>query len=569
MSGLLLAVGGAALMGCGSADDGGGGVRTEPETLAAGTSALSQTDPDDDADDPADDDLPPQAPPPTIAAGDCGVTLVATITSRPHTRTKGVATFAQPLPFKVPASIPVSAGWAKKGEVRLKYELGKGQAVTCHYDLNPPGTSFAFDHCSHKVQAGADAVADSFTLVIHGSDQDENKPPPTSSTKLQVTLVLDRADGTACDDKKGTPAACKVGVCVATVVACTSPAWSAEPDMSASRAAAAAQLTSGDVLVTGGASIDANGINFLSSCEIFSETTGAWTVTAPMAASRYGHTATRLPDGRVLVAGGASLDSTGLAALSETETFDPSTLAWTVSAPMPIATYFHAATLMKDGDVLVVGAEASSGAVDALVYSTAAGTWSAVAAPANLGGMFGSLVSLNDGRVLAVGGVTSSGLPGTTSLFDPAGGTWVATAAIPSARFGVGAALLPNGSVLVAGGEDASGTSLNDAFVYDVASDAWSAAGTMSTARALPAVGVLPGGGVAIAGGLTSQLAGSLSGADYYLAGTWTAVPSSVSAAYATAVPLPSGALLFAGGLSISSSGQTSLATAQRFGCAP
>lgn len=71
---------------------------------------------------------------------------------------------------------------------------------------------------------------------------------------------------------------------------------------------------------------------------------------------RYEHTATRLLNGKVLVAGGASGISTPLASA---ELFDPATGTWTPTGSLAAARVRHTATLLPDGRVLVIGGNQS------------------------------------------------------------------------------------------------------------------------------------------------------------------------------------------------------------------
>lgn len=69
------------------------------------------------------------------------------------------------------------------------------------------------------------------------------------------------------------------------------------------------------------------------------------------------HTATRLSDGRVLVAGGRgrSRNLSMNPVLSSTEIYNPETGLWTPANPMAQARSNHTATLLADGRVLVLG----------------------------------------------------------------------------------------------------------------------------------------------------------------------------------------------------------------------
>jgi len=81
-------------------------------------------------------------------------------------------------------------------------------------------------------------------------------------------------------------------------------------------------LPDGKVLVAGGYNS-----SYLSSAELYNPSNGTWTATGSMAAARGSHTATLLPDGRVLVAG----DYNGSSYLSSAELYDPSNGTWTAT----------------------------------------------------------------------------------------------------------------------------------------------------------------------------------------------------------------------------------------------
>ena len=70
-----------------------------------------------------------------------------------------------------------------------------------------------------------------------------------------------------------------------------------------------------------------------------------------MLVERRGHTATRLADGRVLIAGGEN----GSGTLNETEIYDPAAGTFSAAANMTTARADHSATLLADGRVLIAG----------------------------------------------------------------------------------------------------------------------------------------------------------------------------------------------------------------------
>jgi hypothetical protein len=73
---------------------------------------------------------------------------------------------------------------------------------------------------------------------------------------------------------------------------------------------------------------------------------------------RYGHTATLLRNGLVLVSGGRT---TGAAILATAELYDPNSGAFSPAGSMTTGRYGHTATPLLDGRVVIVGGQDSSG----------------------------------------------------------------------------------------------------------------------------------------------------------------------------------------------------------------
>ncbi len=76
-----------------------------------------------------------------------------------------------------------------------------------------------------------------------------------------------------------------------------------------------------------------------------------WIPTGYLALQRASHTATLLPAGTVLAAGGYN----HRAGLTSAELYDPGTARWCTTGSMRHARSYHTATLLGDGSVLVVG----------------------------------------------------------------------------------------------------------------------------------------------------------------------------------------------------------------------
>jgi hypothetical protein len=169
----------------------------------------------------------------------------------------------------------------------------------------------------------------------------------------------------------------------------------------------ATRLPDGRVLVVGGRGIE--GTVELDSVELYEPKSGRWSLGPPLSVGRSGHTATLLPDGRVLIAGGtiyeASSEGGRFIAVATVELFDPKANQWKPGAPMHQARNWHTATLLEDGRVLVVGGarEQKSHLASAEYYQPSDDAW--VSAPSlSQSRCLHQAVRLTDGSVLVVGG---------------------------------------------------------------------------------------------------------------------------------------------------------------------
>ena len=261
----------------------------------------------------------------------------------------------------------------------------------------------------------------------------------------------------------------------------------------------ATSLQDGKVLVAGGQEYDWLFPSTRASAELYDPVTGKWTQTGSLKYDRYGHTATLLQDGRVLVAGGADQISSNASA----EIYDPKTGKWTQTGSLNYARYFHTATLLQDGKVLVAGGMSSKvDRASAELYDPATGKWTQT----------GSLkyerdshtaTLLQDGRVLVAGGDDGS-MTGHTAveLYDPATGKWTQTGSLNYKRYSHTATLLQDGRVLVAGGkEDVYLTGLATVEIYDPAADKWTETDSLTYKRFLHTATLMDNGAVLITGG--------------------------------------------------------------------
>ncbi|HYO58693.1 MAG TPA: kelch repeat-containing protein [Archangium sp.] len=234
--------------------------------------------------------------------------------------------------------------------------------------------------------------------------------------------------------------------------------------------------------------------------------TGTWAVTGSLVTPRFHHSATSLPDGRVLVTGGADGEYGG-GVLASSEVYDPATGIWLSTGPMSAARRNHTATPLRDGRVLVTGGTDASGMLQssAEVYDPATGSWSPVA-DMTFARTSHSATLLADGRVLVVGGGGSTWDSSVfAELFDPATNTWAPTGNLTNPRRYHSATLLPTGQVLVAGGFHEYTGIQTSAEAYDPTTGVWLPVGRMDMDRYLHTATLLTSGRVLVAGGVSNK----------------------------------------------------------------
>ena len=224
-------------------------------------------------------------------------------------------------------------------------------------------------------------------------------------------------------------------------------------------------LPSGKVLVAGGYYWD-GADHYLASAELYDATANAFSsMTASLLTARAGQTATLLPSGKILLAGGCNTGTTGncTTSLDSAELFDPGGDGTFAAANVLLTTarFGHAATLLPSGKVFLVGGRnGSSYAASAELYD-----------------------------------------PGTGGAIGPSGG------GLASARAGHTATLLPSGKVLLAGGAGAAYSTVATAELYDPSSgSSVPTAGPLETARAKHTATLLLSGKVLLVGGFSGNI---------------------------------------------------------------
>ncbi len=275
------------------------------------------------------------------------------------------------------------------------------------------------------------------------------------------------------------------------------PAWFAGLDGSVARQGPrAVLLLSGKVLVTGGLYLDGTGAARSSNvAELYDPVNDSWQLAAPMKERRDSFTLTLLANGTVLAAGGQDYQGVGPWVPGTSEIYEPTTNTWTMVGPQAVPRLQHAAALLPDGRVLVVGGSAGSATE---LFDPVARTWSPARALASAR-TNPLAVPLLDGRVLVMGGEVSGTPIGGAQIFNPATDRWVTAAAPNEPRRDAVAALLMSGRVLFTGGSNPSWT--RTAELYDPVADTWTYTTNLPTERAAAGSLLLATGEVMVSGG--------------------------------------------------------------------
>lgn len=243
---------------------------------------------------------------------------------------------------------------------------------------------------------------------------------------------------------------------------------------------------------------------------------GEWRSAAALAFARTDHTATLLDDGTVLVIGGygANMDGGLGPALATTERYDPETDRWTPLRDIPTRRGFHTATLLPDRRVLVVGgAVEDGGGLRALtateIYDPRADTW-ARTAPLPAPRAFHTATVLDDGRVLVVGGGELDALTANATMYDATTESWLPASRPANARTAHTATRMPSGRILVAGGNTGNGSAVADVEVYIPETNRWTSIPAMRQRRESHTATLLDDQRLLIVGGREEGSAGNV-----------------------------------------------------------
>jgi WD40 repeat protein len=267
---------------------------------------------------------------------------------------------------------------------------------------------------------------------------------------------------------------------------------------------------------------------------------------------RSGHTATLLPDGKVLIVGGMRRNQDFY---KSAELYDPATGKFQMTGEMSIGRVSHLALLLHSGKVLIAGGWIGHGCTDsAELYDPANGKFTVLASKMATRRGDARATLLANGDVLITGGADhdSPGGVASTEIFRAGTMTFQPAASMHFARVSHTATLLRDGRVLIVGGRGEKVDPVAE--IYDPKTSQFTESGSLITARYKHTAGLLPDGRVLIAGGSDERdWSGNLKSSEIYdpATGKFTSASPLSESRFKLpeeAVQLQSGKLLVAGG---------------------
>lgn len=424
---------------------------------------------------------------------------------------------------------------AAAGALVLSACGGGGGAVPPPSSPLPPGpiVSFVADKPSYFVGERA-----TLTAVFSGTGRIEPGIGPVTSGAAVQTAVLDATTSfRLIVDAASGPVSRELALPVEFRNRYETPAQS----FSASQFAA---VTTGDgsVLVLGGSrsiGIPSDAI------DRFDPATRAFTRIGSMRTGRLNHTATRLPDGRILVAGGAQ----GVVIGNVADVIDERTGAVSGGGTLTTPRFGHADALLADGRVMLAG---GFDRASVELWDPNMNLWRAPAAAMAHSREGATATLLADGRVLIAGGAPSVAVPNymLAEVFDPRSETFTPVAAPGIAQRSQHAAhRLSDGSVLLLGGELVDGTPTKSVLRFDPATMRITPVAELTVARTLARSVVTPDDCVLLFGGQVDAAGHTATAESYRLGAGGTPIAALTGArAFHAAHRLRDGRILIVGG---------------------
>jgi N-acetylneuraminic acid mutarotase len=215
--------------------------------------------------------------------------------------------------------------------------------------------------------------------------------------------------------------------------------------------------------------------------------------------ARAAHTATRLKNGKILIAGG--MERNGVF-FDDADIFDPKTNNFArAKNKMSIKRVSHTATLLPDGKVLIVGGWSNRlPEASAEIYNSQTETFTPIGNSLHRRSGHAATL-LNNGKVLITGGFDGQNYLSEAEIFDPQNNSFTVIGKMQNARSVHSATKLANGRILMTGGEMSPGQISSSAEIFDPQTKIFTLTKAMNAVRYKHDSVLLKGGRVLVFGG--------------------------------------------------------------------
>jgi len=229
------------------------------------------------------------------------------------------------------------------------------------------------------------------------------------------------------------------------------------------------------------------------------QTSGKITEIGKLSEARAAHTATRLNDGKILIAGG--MERNGVF-FDDVDIFDPKTNNFArAKNKMSIKRVSHTATLLPDGKVLIVGGWSNRlPEASAEIYNSQTETFTPIGNSLHRRSGHAATL-LNNGKVLITGGFDGQNYLSEAEIFDPQNNSFTVIGKMQNARSVHSATKLANGRILMTGGEMSPGQISSSAEIFDPQTKIFTLTKAMNAVRYKHDSVLLKGGRVLVFGG--------------------------------------------------------------------
>ena len=287
----------------------------------------------------------------------------------------------------------------------------------------------------------------------------------------------------------------------------------ASPGWSARYAHTSVVMPDGSIVLMGGLNQKGGVMNYYNDVWRSTDDGATWTQQTASAgwAARFGSSSVVMPDGSIVLMGGAT--SSGVVNDVWRSTDDGATWTQQTASAGWSARFYQSGVVMPDGSIVLMGGATSSGNVNDVWRSTDEGkTWTQLTASAGwMARYLQNSVVMPDGSIVLMGGTYNSGDKNDVWRSTDEGATWTQQTATAgwSARYGHTSLVMPDSSILLMGGQGYGNTYYNDVWRSTDEGKTWTEVNANAwPARCAHTSVAMPDGSIVLTGGANTIISG-------------------------------------------------------------